>query len=147
MSYEVVRFIVRGTPEPKGSTRAFVPKGWTKAVVTSDNPDLKGWASLVRHEAQRAGGAFVAVLPVRVSLHFALKRPKRLLTKTWKHRGLWHTTKPDLDKLARAVKDALTGVLWTDDAQVAQLLAEKSYADADEGPCCHVCVETLTVDR
>lgn len=142
-----IQFIAYGTPQPKGSTRAFMRPGMRFPVVTSDNPNLKGWAAHVRTEAQRHHDGFISDRPVRVCLHFELKRPKRLLTKTFRDRGLWHTTKPDLDKLARAVKDALTGVLWTDDSQVAQLVAEKVYVDAETGPCVHVTVEELRAER
>ena len=45
-----------------------------------------------------------------------------------KKRRAYHTVKPDLDKLVRAVKDALKHVLWKDDAQVIELVARKGYA-------------------
>jgi crossover junction endodeoxyribonuclease RusA len=144
-----VQFIVYGTPEPKGSTRAFMPKGARFPVVTTSNPNLKTWADLVRTTAQphRETGGFVVENPVRLSLHFSLRRPQRLTTKPKRGLTLWHTTKPDLDKLTRAIKDALTGVLWTDDSQVAQLCCEKLYCDDGEGPCCHVTVEELRPAR
>ena len=44
-------FSVIGDPVPKGSVRAVAP-----GVVIPDNPALKGWAALVRLEAQRAMG-------------------------------------------------------------------------------------------
>lgn len=56
-------FHVTGKPEPKGSTKAFVPASWAKsaaaagttprAIVTSDNPAAKGWQQLVAEQAQR----------------------------------------------------------------------------------------------
>lgn len=36
-------------------------------------------------------------------------------------------TKPDLDNLLKQIKDALKEVVWRDDAQVARLMAAKSY--------------------
>jgi crossover junction endodeoxyribonuclease RusA len=39
------------------------------------------------------------------------------------------TTPPDLDKVGRALMDALTGVVYRDDAQVIRLDAGKSYGD------------------
>jgi Holliday junction resolvase RusA-like endonuclease len=36
---------------------------------------------------------------------------------------------PDLDKLIRAILDALTGVVWRDDGQVVDIVASKVYAD------------------
>jgi Holliday junction resolvase RusA-like endonuclease len=39
------------------------------------------------------------------------------------------TTKPDIDNLAKGIKDALTGIVWRDDAQVVSLTAEKWYSN------------------
>jgi len=36
---------------------------------------------------------------------------------------------PDIDKLLRAVSDALTGVGYMDDAQIVEVYASKIYAD------------------
>ena len=38
-----------------------------------------------------------------------------------------HTTKPDLDNLIKAIKDALKGLVWVDDSQVCRLVADKKY--------------------
>ena len=38
---------------------------------------------------------------------------------------LWRSVRPDLDKLARAVLDALTGIVWVDDDQVVELAYRK----------------------
>lgn len=39
----------------------------------------------------------------------------------------WHVGKPDLDKLQRAIGDAMVGVLLRDDAQVARWMTRKHY--------------------
>ena len=49
--------------------------------------------------------------------------------------------RPDLDKLQRAVLDALTGVLFSDDGQVVQLAAVKQYGQ----PGVHIVAEQLQV--
>jgi Holliday junction resolvase RusA-like endonuclease len=49
--------------------------------------------------------------------------------KTVKRKAM--TTKPDADKLARAILDSLTGVCWRDDAQVVDLRARKVYGLVD----------------
>jgi crossover junction endodeoxyribonuclease RusA len=41
---------------------------------------------------------------------------------------------PDIDKVCRAVLDALTGILYRDDAQVVALSAVKTYADGYGAP-------------
>lgn len=54
---------------------------------------------------------------------FFLPRPKTLPKKV-----MWHTKKPDLDNLAKAVKDALKGICYRDDSQIISLLTTKAYA-------------------
>jgi Holliday junction resolvase RusA-like endonuclease len=39
----------------------------------------------------------------------------------------WKTTAPDLDKLVRALGDALTGVVFRDDAQIVDIAVTKIY--------------------
>ncbi|GHV35050.1 hypothetical protein FACS1894187_06910 [Synergistales bacterium] len=39
------------------------------------------------------------------------------------------TTKPDIDNIAKGLKDALKGLIWVDDSQVVRLEAEKWYGD------------------
>lgn len=41
---------------------------------------------------------------------------------------LQHVKKPDLDNLAKFVKDCAKGVLWVDDSQVVNLRARKAYS-------------------
>jgi Holliday junction resolvase RusA-like endonuclease len=43
----------------------------------------------------------------------------------------WPASRPDVDKLARAVLDALTGVLYRDDGQVVTLDVTKRYGEQD----------------
>lgn len=119
-----IEFTAYGIPQPKGSTRAFMRPGMKFPVVTSDNPKTKPWQQAVAEAAQRVAGQPL-VGPVRLELDFALVRPKSLPKRVHAH-----TKKPDLDKLVRAVKDALKGVLYLDDAQVVALSATKGYGDA-----------------
>ena len=51
--------------------------------------------------------------------------------------------KPDCDNLAKAVLDALNGVLWQDDSQVVELSVSKWYAAGDESPRTTIDVEEL----
>jgi Holliday junction resolvase RusA-like endonuclease len=43
---------------------------------------------------------------------------------------LQHDKKPDLDKLVRALGDAITGIVVRDDSQIAVLQARKVYGEA-----------------
>ena len=37
------------------------------------------------------------------------------------------TTKPDADNLAKAITDAMNGIVYADDAQIAELVCKKLY--------------------
>jgi Holliday junction resolvase RusA-like endonuclease len=41
----------------------------------------------------------------------------------------WHVSRPDLDNVVKAILDGLNGVVFADDASVAQLVASKEYGD------------------
>jgi len=120
----MIEFTVLGIAQPKGSTRAFMRPGMKFPVVTSANKSVKGWEDSVRHALQQHASGVFFDGPVAVSLSFYLPRPQSLPRKI-KH----HTKRPDADKLARSTIDAMTGVLWKDDAQVVNLFVRKSYAE------------------
>lgn len=127
-------FTVPGIPQTKGSTRSFVVKG--RPVTTSDNPNLKSWEHAVRVTALERG-LVPTTLPAAVRIEFILPRPKShfgakgILPRCAAER---HAKKPDVDKLTRAVLDALTGVAYHDDAQVYRASGEKRYAQEGESP-------------
>jgi len=61
--------------------------------------------------------------PVCISLTFYLPRPKSA-----PRRVVHPATRPDLSKLVRSVEDALTGIVYRDDAQIMSLTAIKAFA-------------------
>ena len=83
-----------------------------------------------KHIALRARQVFAEPLsgPVSLELWFCMPRPK---ARTWKTKPMpreWHTSRPDVDNLMKAVMDALNGVAWQDDSQVCETLAVKCVA-------------------
>ena len=66
--------------------------------------------------------------PVAVEVAFFLPRGKTVKRKQ-------PAVKPDLDKLVRAVLDALTGYCYKDDGQVVRVVAVKEYADGQHTGC------------
>lgn len=123
-----MRLLVYGTPIPQGSMKAFTPKGWKRPILTSDNAKTKPWRQAIVDAAvvMREGRSFDA--PVQLDVIFYLPRPKS--TPKNIHRP---AKKPDLDKLVRAVCDALTAAgVWRDDSQVVRVTAEKVFAGGVE---------------
>lgn len=132
----VIAFHVAGTPAPKGSMRAFtVPLGGGRVgarVIPDNRPQSRAWIALVADAARQArgeGDLFVGV-PLRLEAVFALARPAGHYGKRGLKPGapIAPAGKPDADKLARQVGDALKGVLFDDDARIVQYHADKVYA-------------------
>jgi len=55
----------------------------------------------------------------------------------------WHDSRPDADNMLKAVKDALSGLIWRDDCQVSREVVEKYRCSGDEQPGVTVFVESL----
>jgi crossover junction endodeoxyribonuclease RusA len=134
-----IAFTVVGIAQPKGSMKTFIPKGWNRAIVTDGNPRVKDWQQTIVDAAGDANpDRELLHHEVELRVHFYLARPKSLPKRTTAH-----LKKPDLDKLVRAVKDALTGTIWRDDSQVTRLHATKAYAAEHESPYVTIEVEGL----
>jgi crossover junction endodeoxyribonuclease RusA len=119
-----VKFTVLGEPIPQGSMKAFTPKGWKRPILTSDNKKTKPWRQEVGQmclECMKGSGPADRKVPMRLMVAFYFRRPKSVKPTAAK------TTKCDLDKLVRAVLDALTGIAYEDDSQVTEIFATKSY--------------------
>jgi Holliday junction resolvase RusA-like endonuclease len=41
----------------------------------------------------------------------------------------WHVSRPDIDNIVKAILDGLNGIVFADDASVAQLVASKEYGE------------------
>lgn len=118
-------FIAYGTPQPQGSTKAFVRGG--RAFITSANSKMKPYRhTLTQVATDTMGGIDLPLCPrpeaVEVSIIWTLAKPKSTPKRITRP-----TKKPDTDKLLRAVLDSLTGVAYEDDSQVVRAVAEKQY--------------------
>src|SRR3989337_562709 len=120
-SGSTITFAVRGLPATQGSTRAFVVKG--KPIITTTTKGLAAWRRLVADGTQNHAPQELWGGPISMRLHFGLPKPKSAP----KTKRTWPDKRPDLDKLVRAVLDALTGIVFRDDAQVVRMFASKDY--------------------
>jgi len=73
-------------------------------------------------------------LPLRVDVDFVLKRPQNVSIKKHGKGLVWSPKRPDRDNLDKAVLDALTGVLWYDDAQIVTGRIRTLYAEVGGPP-------------
>jgi Holliday junction resolvase RusA-like endonuclease len=129
----VLRLTVYGIPAPQGSTKAFVPKGWKRAIITADCKRTKPWRQAIVDAVRADLGPEWEPLdcPCLLRVVFYLPRPASA------PKRVMHPSKlPDLDKLVRAVGDALTAAgVWKDDARVVTMLASKTYAAGQDDTC------------
>lgn len=136
-------FDVRGEPAPKGSSRAMIVGGRAVNVPSGSNVNrqkLRSWAGEVSVAAQAAVGAADPLLgPLMVAALFRYSRPRghfgsgKNANRVKDSAPLWHIVKPDVDKIARSTLDALTGIVFRDDSQVAVLLVAKYYTEGPPG--------------
>ena len=115
---------VEGIPVPQGSFR-HVGNG----RIISANPKLNTWRDTIATQIATQTAHRLIEAPIRLQLVFTLPRPKSVPI----GRRATPTTKPDLDKLTRAVMDAISLERYCqvikDDSLVTDLHAAKRYAD------------------
>lgn len=112
------------------------------AIVDTSGKDGKIWRHIIQDRATQAMEEYangIVLSPVSLYVKFTIARPRYHYGKGKndgvllpKFRYAKHVSKPDTTKLVRALEDALTGVVWKDDAQVFSQYAHKVYGQRDE---------------
>lgn len=136
-------FWVDGVPQPQGSKQAFATKkdgNYTgKTTMIETTKGLPAWRKAVQAEAEAAAanaGWDAQREAIAMNAIFYFPRPKGHFG-TGRNAGIirdaapiHHLTKPDTDKLLRAIGDALTAAkVLTDDATIVGEHGWKAYAD------------------
>lgn len=120
-------FFIPGHPRPKGSwTPVHTKKGLKFRPASNNTAD---WCRHIKREIEKKWThELIAEGPIRLELLFLLPRPKTVVRQFPTVRGTG-----DLDKLERAVYDAMTGIVYKDDAQVCDAHPRKEYTDGEPG--------------
>lgn len=122
---QMLTFYVNGKPVAQPRHRIAARGRYAKAYIPRDHA-IHGWKYAVeeeaRREAERIGWVPLKGVALAVSMVFSFKRPKSNKTQ-------WHTQRPDLDNLAKAVLDALHGIAFLDDAVVDEMKLRKQWRD------------------
>lgn len=125
----MTHFIVPGDPVPQPRPRVSTRGGFARAYVPKKHP-VHEFRRLVATHAQAAGLQRTDE-PLDVCIVAMFARPKSHRTK----RGLKATApklpRPDVDNLAKAVLDALQGVMG-DDTHVKRVVSVKAYNDEND---------------
>lgn len=134
----MIAFVVHGTPAPAGSKRGFVLRGKNgrpdRAIVTDDSKRSKPWkASVEAAAAEAMAGKSLLRGPLEVTFRFVVRRPQghygsgRNAGQVRPSAPAHPAVKPDVLKLTRAVEDALSGIVYADDAQIVDERLTKVY--------------------
>lgn len=129
-----IEFLVKGIPGTAGSKK-FV--GMSKAgrgiIIDSAGKKGKDWRNLVASTGQDAFHERTPLSgPLELTVIFKMPYRKGDLGKDGlpkRSAPYHHIVKPDATKMLRAVEDALTGIAWGDDAQIARQRVEKCYSE------------------
>ena len=124
----MIEFTVPGEAAPQGSKRAVRSRGG-RILLLESSARVKPYRAVFALAARQAWTEPPATGPVAVELLFRFVRPASHYTAKGALRDAAprHVGKPDIDKLCRAVLDALTGIAYADDSQVVALDASKVY--------------------
>lgn len=118
-------------PAPQGSKSLSMRGG--KPRMFESNKGLPEWRAKVKAAAKSAMEEVEPIMegPVKVRLMLYFPRLKSHFDSKGNLRNdapTWKPSTPDTDKLQRAVGDALSGVCYRDDAQVAWWDARRVYS-------------------
>ena len=132
----MIEFTVYGQPRPAGSKRAFMRPGMKHPSIVDACKGSREWKNLVSDAARQAyqgplldGALFLELTfyVVRPKGHYKGGKPQS--NELAKSAPRFPVTRPDATKYCRAVEDALTGIVWRDDAQIVCQVVRKKFAD------------------
>jgi len=124
----MVHFEIEITPVAKGRPR-YARRG--NFVQTYTPTKTREYEDVIRENAKMAMGMSDPLeTPLNVLLMFGMPIPSSTPKKAlqgYLDGSVKHIKKPDLDNLAKAVLDAMNGVVYLDDNQICRLTIEKNY--------------------
>lgn len=129
-----IAFTVYGEAKPAGSKRAFTHPHTGRPILTDDSGKAgKDWRRAVADAAAEAAPPELLRDALEVTFTFYRLRPKSH-HRTGANAALlrdsapaYPITRPDVLKLARAAEDAMSGVVYADDAQIVDEHLHKRY--------------------
>jgi Holliday junction resolvase RusA-like endonuclease len=143
---DVITITVYGQPAPQGSKRHL-----GGGVMIEMSKKVKPWRQDVKAAAldvmtvTRAGHAQSLLPPLdgplAASIVFTMRDQPTSRPTWWPRAVKWSksmrwrpASTPDLSKLLRSTEDALTGVIWKDDARVVEYQRLAKYYTGDDAP-------------
>lgn len=152
-----IEFFVPGKCQPAGSKKAFVvtdKKGKVVYVnnrpivnIVDANDEAKPWKKIVAYYAGKAYSGPLLTGPIRVTFRVLRDELKSHLNSKGERNAEgrkypYPTSAPDVLKCSRGVEDALTGVIWKDDAQIVDERLTKEWCKRGQNGV-HILIQTI----
>ncbi|MCL5421117.1 MAG: RusA family crossover junction endodeoxyribonuclease [Nitrospirae bacterium] len=130
-----ISFTVQTKPVPQARPRFFVRRKGNKSFVGAYDPkqcktfkEVIAWHARIK--MKETGIREATRDPIAISLIFGMGQGGK---------QRFHVKRPDIDNLAKAVKDALKGIVYADDSQIVEAHLYKQYG----GPEIRIEIKTL----
>lgn len=126
----ILEFEINTKPVPQARPRFFVRYSGLKYIIGAYDPErCKAFKEAIAWHAK--------IITIEKGLKEPVKNPV-IMSLTFqmgeRRKEKFHTGKPDIDNLAKAVKDALKGIIYCDDCQIVETHLKKTYGK----PCVKV---------
>lgn len=122
-----LRFVIPGRVAGKGRPRATIRGGHAAVYTPAKTVNAEAMVRSIGADAMAGGDLFDG--PLHLSVVVNLERPA-----SWSKRKrvetLIPTGKPDLDNVAKLIGDALNGIVWRDDSQIASLHIGRRFVES-----------------
>lgn len=138
-----VVFTIAGEPVAQGRPRFSNRGGF---VRTYDPAKSRNAKDHIRYAAQEAMKSMEGPLegPIHFKAQFGIEMPKSMARKRTPRTREWRVKKPDLDNLAKTVKDACSKVVYLDDSLIVRMTVEKIQCAQGEAPFTRVLFEEIS---
>lgn len=148
----MIEFFVPGHAAPGGSKKIVTNRSTGRAMLTDAGKNNKPWRQDVAIHAMQAmkeqHAEMIVDKPIMIQAYFYMKRPKSHYNskgdlKPWA--PSYCTSKPDDSKLFRAVQDAMTSIVYKDDALVGTHTVHKFYEYPGQGCGVQLIVKAMEI--
>lgn len=128
MQGRILKFTIDGEVQPQERPR-FSRRG--SFVTTYDPPKSANYKKHVAKIAEQYKMDNLIESEIKLTIDVYRKIPKSTTKKDLKRieeGELLPIKKPDVDNLAKGIKDGITGILWKDDSLIVELVVRKFYS-------------------
>jgi Holliday junction resolvase RusA-like endonuclease len=127
---EALVFSMSGEPRGKGRPRTSVRGGFARVYTDAATRKYEASVRKIATAVMDGDPPLEGALSLSIRLRFPIRKTGSKATKAAKALGeIAPTVKPDWDNAAKAICDALNGVIYLDDSQIVRAFVTKVYSD------------------